>query len=259
MVVGWPGQWAAEFTRDGGKGVQIRAGQELTHFKLLPGEEVRSPLMVLQFWQGDYLRSQNVWRRWMIVHNLPRPGGKLPRPQLVCGSSRVTNEMVDANEENQLRPIDRWIEEKFGMDYWWMDAGWYPNKNGWGDVGTWEVDAKRFPRGLRAISDYAHARGMKTVVWFEPERVTPGTWLYDKHPEWLLGPDGKRKLLNLGNPDARQWLTDHVDKLITEQGIDLYRQDFNMDPLDYWRSADAPDRQGITENQARLRLPGLLG
>jgi alpha-galactosidase len=34
---------------------------------------------------------------------------------------------------------------------------------------------------------------------------------------------------------------------MTDQGIDLYRQDFNMDPLDYWRKADAPDRQGITE------------
>jgi alpha-galactosidase len=55
------------------------------------------------------------------------------------------------------------------------------------------------------------------------------------------------RLLNLGNPAARQWLTDHVDKLLTEQGIDLYRQDFNMDPLAFWRAADAPDRQGITE------------
>jgi hypothetical protein len=27
----------------------------------------------------------------------------------------------------------------------------------------------------------------------------------------------------------------------------VYRNDFNMDPLPYWRAADAPDRQGITE------------
>jgi alpha-galactosidase len=57
------------------------------------------------------------------------------------------------------------------------------------------------------------------------------------------------RLLNLGNPEARQWLTDHIDRLLTEQGIDLYRQDFNMDPLAFWRAADAPDRQGITENK----------
>ena len=64
--------------------MRIRAGQELTHFKLLPGEEVRTPLMVLQFWKGDRIRAQNVWRRWMLAHNLPRPGGKLPPPQFAA-------------------------------------------------------------------------------------------------------------------------------------------------------------------------------
>jgi alpha-galactosidase len=60
-----------------------------------------------------------------------------------------------------------------------------------------------------------------------------------------------------------------VSGLITGQGIDLYRQDFNMDPLGYWRAADEPDRQGITEmrhvegylaywDELRRRHPGLL-
>ena len=44
-----------------------------------------------------------------------------------------------------------------------------------------------------------------------------------------------------------KWITDRVDKVLTEEGIDLYRQDFNIDPLGYWRAADAADRQGITE------------
>ena len=72
------------------------------------------------------------------------------------------------------------------------------------------------------------------------------TWLTKTHPEWILGGKGGG-LLNLGNPDAWKWLVEHVDKLMVEQGIDLYRQDFNMDPLGCWRSADAPDRQGIAE------------
>jgi len=109
------------------------------------------------------------------------------------------------------------------------------------------VDTKRFPRGLRAITDHAHAKGVKSIVWFEPERVTPGTWLYDNHPQWLLGRDGEQKLLNLGNREAREWLIDHVDKLVNEQGIDLYRTDFNIDPLGFWRDNDSEERQGITE------------
>jgi alpha-galactosidase len=246
VVVGWPGQWAAEFARDGGTGVRLRAGQELTRFKLLAGEEVRTPLMVLQFWKGDRLRSQNLWRRWMMAHSMPRPGGRLPPPQFVASSSRAYGEMIGANEANQIMHIDRYLEEGLKLDYWWMDAGWYVQQQGWPQVGTWEVDLKRFPRGLRPISDYAHAKGMKIVTWFEPERVAAGTWLAEKHPEWVLG-GAKGGLLNLGNPDAWNWLVDHIDKLVTEQGIDLYRQDFNMDPLSYWRGNDPPDRQGITE------------
>ncbi len=247
-VIGWPGQWAASFSRDKANGLRARAGQEQTHFKLLPGEEVRTPLVVLQFWKGDRIRSQNTFRRWMLTHNVPRPGGQPIKPMVFGCSSHFTSEMVDANEKNQLQFINRYLEERLRIDYWWMDAGWYFCDGNWVKTGTWEVDTKRFPRGLRAISDHAHSKGIKTIVWFEPERVHPGTWLAETHPGWILG-GTNGGLLNLGDPRARQWITDHVSKLIDTQGIDLYRQDFNMDPLELWRKNDAPDRQGITEIQ----------
>ena len=88
---------------------------------------------------------------------------------------------------------------------------------------------------------------MKLVVWFEPERVTAGTWLAENHPEWVLGGKRRRAARTSATRRPAKWLTDHIDQMITEQGIDLYRQDFNMDPLGYWRGNDAPDRQGITE------------
>jgi alpha-galactosidase len=269
VVIGWPGQWAVEFARDEANGLRVRAGQELTHFTLHPGEEVRTPLIVLQFWQGDRIAAHNVWRRFMLAHNLPRPFGKPVAPRMAACSSHQFGEMIHANKENQIFFVDRYLEEGIKLDYWWMDAGWYWNKDGWPNTGTWEVDTDRFPGGLRAITDHAHAQGVKSIVWFEPERVTPGTWLYDTHPEWLLGPEGETKLLNLGNPEARQWLTDHVDRLINEQGIDLYRNDFNIDPLAFWRGNDPEDRQGIAEiryvegflaywDELRRRHPNML-
>src|ERR1700733_14915690 len=87
---------------------------------------------------------------------------------------------------------------------------------------------------------------LKVILWFEPERVTQGSWLDQHHPEWLLGPDGKDKLLDLGNPEAWHWLVDHVSGIIADMGLDVYRQDFNFPPLQIWRAQDAPDRQGIT-------------
>ena len=278
IVVGWPGQWAGQLTRDGGNGIQIRAGQELTHFKLLPGEEVRAPRIVLMFWKGEWRRSQNLWRRWMMAHNMPRRGGQLPPPQLAGNTSRQYVEMTEATDRDEIMFIDRYVEEKMKLDYFWMDAGWYTNNGSWVNTGTWEVDTKRFPTGLRAVSDHAHAKGIKIILWFEPERVTPDSWLYSNHPEWLLSTtqepgdqlyDKSWRLFNFGDPKAREWMTNHIDKLIVEQGVDLYRQDFNMDPLNFWRAKDTPDRQGITEiryvtgylaywDELRRRHPNML-
>jgi len=250
VAVGWPGQWATQFSRDEHGRPRIRVGQELTHFVLHPGEQVRTPLIALLFWQGqDRARSQNLWRRWMIAHNMPRPSGELPPPIQAGNTSTQFHEMTRANEENQKLFIDRYKSEGIELDYWWMDAGWYPCDGQWPKVGTWEPDKERFPRGLRAISDHAHEQGVKILVWFEPERVAPGTWLYKQHPEWLLKASGSdQKLLDLGNSEALNWLTNHIDALLSEQGVDLYRQDFNIDPLPYWRETDRQDRQGITEN-----------
>ncbi len=261
IVVGWPGQWASQFKRDAVRGLHIQASQELVNLKLHAGEAIRSPRIVVQHYWGDWIRSQNVWRRWMMAHNMPRPGGKLPQPKLLAFSGRLFGEMCLANEANQLMCINRYLQEGIKLDYWWMDAGWYQQAAGhfnWPKTGTWEVDMTRFPRGLRAISDHAHSKGMKTVLWFEPERVHPGTWLAKERRQWLISdvpanqsnpPYAKGLLLNLGNPEARQWLTDQVDRILSEQAIDLYRQDFNVAPLGHWRSVDAPDRQGITENK----------
>ena len=244
-VLGWPGQWAAQFDCDKSSRLTIRGGQELTRLKLLPGEEIRTPLSVLMFWKGDAIRSQNLWRRWMIAHNIPRTDGKLPPVFTSCMGP--TGEALQPVAAAEIAAIDAYQKAGFKHDYWWIDAGWYPCKGDWGNVGTWEPDPKRFPKGIKEVSDHAHANGMKFVLWFEPERVTRDTWLAKNHPQWILGGE-KGGLLNLGNPEARKWLVGHIDRFIKEQGVDLYREDFNIDPLGYWRGNDAPDRQGITEN-----------
>jgi len=102
---------------------------------------------------------------------------------------------------------------------------------------------------------------MGFILWFEPERVRKGTWIYEKHPEMMVNNGNFAKflklgklfnpkdgLLNLADAKVRTWLINRIDKLIKSEGVDFYRSDFNTDPLGWWRGADAPDRQGITEN-----------
>jgi alpha-galactosidase len=80
---------------------------------------------------------------------------------------------------------------------------------------------------------------------------------------------GKGGLFRLNDPAARRWLTELLARRIAEYGVDIYRNDFNMDPLDFWRRNDPPDRQGMTEiryveglyrmfDDLRAKFPGLL-
>ncbi|NLV40249.1 MAG: hypothetical protein GXY15_03345 [Candidatus Hydrogenedentes bacterium] len=245
-ALGWPGQWAADFTRDDGETLRISGGQEDAHFILHPGEAVRGPLVVLQFYTGDWLRAQNVWRAWMLAHNTPAPGGRPLAPmRSLCNGNYYPGLMTVAASERAF--IERHLAEQVDFTCWWQDAGWYPcDGPGWPKTGTWEVDRGRFPGGLRELSDLVHAHGKSVLVWFEPERVHAGTWLADERPEWVHG-GRKGGLLDLGNPACREWLTDHVAGLMDAEGIDHYRQDFNMDPLPFWRGADTEDRRGLTE------------
>ncbi len=254
IVIGWPGQWASCFRGLDDHAVHICAGQELTHFKLLPGEEARTPLSVLMFYRGDRMRSRNLWRRWYLTHTLPRHNGQPMKPHLACATTDTGEEFTAATEENQIRYIGKFNEHGIHPDVWWIDAGWYPCRNAEGDrrwplTGTWEPDPERFPNGLKPISDCAARNGADLLLWFEPERVTPGSKLDREHPDWLLRVgDESNRLLNLGHPKCRQWLTDHVCKLIRDNGIKIYRQDFNFAPLAYWRQNEAGDRQGLNEN-----------
>jgi len=253
LAVGWPGQWATSFVRDDDRGLHVTAGQELTHLYVEPGEEIRTPLIAILFYAGDDIaRSQNIWRRWMLAHNLPRqPDGEPLKPIYPHGGNKKT--------------VDIMVGQGIRCDYLWIDAGaqWYPCGGDWWNTGTWKVDRNRWPDGMKDLSDHAHANGMGFLLWFEPERVRMGTEIYGQYPEMLVSNGDNSKLmkmgenlltnprdglLNLADDKVCDWLIERIDGLIKSEGVDFYRSDFNTDPLGWWRGADAPDRQGICEN-----------
>ena len=258
MAVGWPGQWASAFERDKTTGLRVRAGQELTRFNLKPGEEARTPLIAMLFWQGtDVVAAQNLWRRWYRAHNLPRIEGK---PQ-----TAVTF-FTGLGSEKELPTVQSWLDAGIHLDIFWRDAGgdrdsvWFtispdplPFQHAgmiWLNSGTWEPDTQKYPKGFKPVSDWLRAHDIQFMLWFEPERVgDPNSWLGKNHPEWLLPNNWGGGILDEGNPAARQWLTDHISGMVTSQGLDWYREDMNGGgPCPAWRKNDAPDRQGITEN-----------
>lgn len=253
VAVGWPGQWEASFARNHDRGLRIMAGQQFTRLYLKPGEEIRTPLIALLFWQGtDVVRAQNLWRSWYLAYNLPRINGT-PQPP-------ITQIQVDGSLASWPK-VEICLEAGINPDICWRDAGgrntWYPSSGGpytgrriWLNTGTWEPDPAKYPHGFKPFSDKVRERGMQFLLWFEPERVgDPNSWLGKNHPEWLLAGNSAGLVLNEGNPEASQWLINHVDGMVKSQGLDWYREDMNGGHYGTaWRKNDAEDRQGITEN-----------
>ena len=151
--------------------LNLQAGQEATHLKLHPGESIRTPRMLLVLWQGDDpMRGHNLFRRLLVANYLPRRNGEVAVAPVTWNSWFTFNEGNGVNEANQFDWIAR--TAKTGTECYWLDAGWF--EGGWPNgAGSWVPGAKQFPRGLRPVGDAAHKAGMKFVLWFEPERVTP--------------------------------------------------------------------------------------
>jgi alpha-galactosidase len=268
IAIGWSGQWQADFARTS-DGVRVRAGMQTTHLLLHPGESIRTPRILLLFWKGgEALRGNNLFRQIVLAHYLPRRNGQLVLPP-ICGS--VGEVDPDGSYEGpHLRAMPILAER--GIEVFWSDMDpqqWYPKGFPEG-TGTWEPDLAKYPHGLAPIGQAAHAAGLQYLLWFEPERVHPGTAIDKLHPEWVMKPQGEwSQLFRLGDPEARKWLTDYIDVQITAAQLDWIRWDFNIEPLGFWRRNDAPDRQGMTEirhieglyamwDELARRHPGLI-
>jgi alpha-galactosidase len=265
-AIGWSGQWLARFDRSDRGPTRVSAGMEKTHLKLHPGESIRGPRILAMPWNGDRTAAHNRFRRLMLFEYAPKIAGHpLRLPVALQCFDRYSGSQPDwGTEAGQLRAAR--ASRDIGCDTHWIDAAWF--EGGFPDgVGNWYCKPQGFPNGLKPISDLCHSMGLKLIVWFEPERVAPKTAIAREHPEFVLGGQNGG-LFKLNDPAARRWMTDLLSTRIRENGIDIYRNDFNIDPLSFWRANDTPDRQGMTEiryveghyamwDELRARHPGL--
>ncbi|HOZ45196.1 MAG TPA: alpha-galactosidase [Candidatus Hydrogenedentes bacterium] len=269
IAIGWSGEWAADVHRDE-QGVRIRCGMAQTHLTLHPGEEIRTPRIVwLSYEGGGWIRGQNLFRAFILAHHRPKIAGQDLEPCLLNGNWGGTS------AADHIENTAAMLEHQVPFDYYWIDAEWFGQGKWHQTVGDWTPKSDIYPQGFKPLADVLHASGRKLLLWFEPERVCEGTPWYDAHRDWLLDvPKDRRRynwgrsqaepdwvvwesdrnqirendrLFNLAIPEARAFLTDYISERIDEFGLDCFRHDANIAPLEFWRAADPPDRQGITE------------
>lgn len=253
-AIGWTGQWQCEIKRDFDF-VNIKTGTADAHFKLLPGEKIRTSSFVVMNYTGSFDSAHNKWRRFLKkYYSVIGENGRIKNAPFCAGiwggmSTKSALERIAEIKKNEL-----------DFEYIWMDAGWYGDgeldspdefEGDWSMyTGDWRVNEKRHPDKLKEVSRAIHDAGMKYILWFEPERVISDVKNVKEHPEYyIFSPfeNDKNTLLNLGNEDAWNYCYNTISGIIRELNVDIYRQDFNFDPLKFWDKNDADDRRGITQ------------
>lgn len=262
-AIGWTGTWKANFKPEGEGRLQFGTGIDRLNTWLNVGESVRSSSVCLMFWQGkDFIDGQNQWRQFVLSCLTPRIDGKPYRYPITTsfnyGDPYPCNEYSCLDEDYALALIERYKQFNLVPKVFWLDAGWYTEsarvkegKNWYNTVGNWVVDSDRFPNGLKPISDAIHAIGSEFLVWFEPERIFKGSrWSKELPKQWLMdaGEGTESYLFNLADTAAVSWLSHYINKFMDDNGIDHYRQDYNIEPAGFWYHNDPEGREGITEN-----------
>ncbi|MDD4800930.1 MAG: glycoside hydrolase family 36 protein [Proteiniphilum sp.] len=258
--IGWSGTWISDFMKKTDRVISFSSGMKRFESYLKSNETIRTPSMCLLFWNAENrMEGHNKFRRFVLAHQSRKIDGKFATYPLSSGFNyhdpEPCTEYSCLTEDYAIAMIRRYTQFGLIPEVYWLDAGWYSGAANfeqgqtWANtVGNWTVDTTRFPNGLKPIAEEAHKVGAKFMVWFEPERVIEGTQWAREHPEWMLRHgDGDWLLFDLGNRDARKWMTQKIINLIRENGIDYYRQDFNMRPDVYWEANDEPGRIGMKE------------
>lgn len=276
IALGWAGTWEAEFKAKGSTTTVTAQTNLGLRSVLLPGEKVRTGLVVLLGYDGrDEHNSVNKWRAWFMAHNLPKADakGNMLRPfSTTCfaGDTGLPNTDGSISETyfTWQRTLTKLQHEDFLPDFRWFDAGWYSDPAGnsipydgdwWGTIGSWELDKEKWPGdSFRQSNRACHALGLKVLMWFEPERVTHVDDLvrnYGYKKEWGIQ-SANCITTNLGDPECLAWTLGRITKILEENDVDMYREDNNSDPAGAWKILDGNDerlygvpRQGINENK----------
>lgn len=108
-----------------------------------------------------------------------------------------------------------------------IDDGWQRARGDW-----MTSHPEKFPHGMAWLAGEITKLGLRPGLWVAPLLVTPGTRVYQDHPEWLLH-DRAGDLMTMGDncfldpthPEASAWIGD-LFRTFRGWGYDYFKLDF---------------------------------
>lgn len=239
LGVEWEREWVltAEDRQDGTAALTM----DLEHFykDLQPGMTMESPVVFLGTASGGLDEATNAMRRYMTSHVLPKPVKDFPWVAYDIWSTERENV-----EETIRREAD--FASEIGVEIFYIDAAWWADSsvgsNGaWGRrLGSYVPDRRKFPGGLRALSDYVHGKGMRFGIWVDPMIVDEFLVETGVVPEkWLVKNEGQPATLDMTSvdgwprvnqictacPEVQAYILEKLSAMVEEYRLDWLKWD----------------------------------
>ena len=220
------------YTQNPGK-ITAQVGVSATGGSTAGPEEnvIQSPLFYLELTNGSTWQQRFAQYRALMANLYPSP--PLPAWFKYQWLSWYVYYM-SITEDDIVRQIDLISEHFSDLGPWHIlvDAGWYVAEGR--DGAEWRnQDWEKFPHGMRWLVDYAHARGIHAVLYFNAPYLdslqSEGDWMglrsiVEDHPEWLISlDDGDANvdyLYDFQNPGLRTYLSEVMRDYFVRYDVD---------------------------------------
>lgn len=229
--IGWSGNYelVCDSVSDGHKVIQLGELLLAGEVVLAPGESYTTPT-VYGAYSPTGLNAMSIAFHDFLRDRSTHP--RLPRPVHLNTWEAVYFDHDGAT----LRELAE-VAASVGVERFVLDDGWFGGRrDDHRGLGDWWVSADAWPDGLGPLIDHVRNLGMEFGIWVEPEMVSPDSELYRSHPDWALADDryppvlGRNQLvLDVGRSDVRDYLFEHLDRLLGEHDIAYVKWDHNRD------------------------------
>lgn len=197
--------------------------------RLAPNGQFDAPPVFLGAFRGDADAAGNVLRPWVREVLMNPTTWANPRYPFLVSNSWGSGMAVD---ETLAKRMIRDSAE-LGLEMFHLDAGWFRS------VGDWYPDPKKFPSGLAALSDEAHAFGLLFGIWVNwaeagvesrfgaltVNAAATNDWLVADAPKgW--GPEPfVGRTIDLGAPSAKQYAAGELERIVSSYNLDMLEHD----------------------------------
>jgi alpha-galactosidase len=163
--------------------------------------------------------------------------------------------IAQVSEQQLYDEVD--LAAELGFELFMLDAGWFGGTESYWQttVGNWD-ESPLLTKGVRAVMDYVHSKGLLAGIWVEPERVGAESRLMAEHPEWLMQRRGEAiPNLDLSQPEVVDYVENLVVSIIEKYDLDCFRLDYNVNIGE----GGSVERDGYTENVLWRHYDALYG